>query len=99
MNTQRTDIIAEIERRRMDLSLGLLKIYHYYRIFVGFALLIAYKQILFSTKLGELDPQLFWWTAIVYTTINIALTGLTWVIPRKWFNRHRLIFALVIFDG
>lgn len=98
MNTQRTEIIAEIERRRVDLGIGLLKIYNYYRIFIGFALLVAYQQELFATKLGSLDPQLFWWTTLAYTLANIAITLLTGILPKAWFNRQRFSLTLVLAD-
>lgn len=34
----RGEVIAEIEQRRAELNIGLLKIYNYYRVTVGFAL-------------------------------------------------------------
>ena len=98
MNTQRTEIIAEIERRRVDLGIGLLKIYNYYRIFIGFALLVAYQQELLSTKLGSLDPQLFWWGMLAYTVFNLAITGISGVVPKAWFNRQRISLGLVLAD-
>jgi two-component system sensor histidine kinase PilS (NtrC family) len=96
--TQRTEIIAEIERRRFELGIGLLKIYNYYRVFIGFALLVAYQQELFSTKLGSLDGPLFWWTAVIYTVLNIAASILSRMVPQAWFNRQHLSLGLVIYD-
>ena len=37
----RGEVIAEIEQRRAELNIGLLKIYNYYRVTVGFALMAA----------------------------------------------------------
>ncbi len=99
MSTARSEILAEIERRRLELSLGLLKIYNYYRVFVGFALLITFEQSLFSTHLGELNQQMFWWLAITYAAVNITGTVLTRFLPAKWASRQRFIFAWIAFDA
>ena len=99
MSTQRSEILAEIERRRAELSLGLLKIYNYYRVFVGLALLVTFEQTLFNTQLGSLDQQLFWWLALLYAGINIAATVLTSVIPGQWSSRQRLIFPWIGYDA
>jgi len=98
VSTQRSEILAEIERRRVDLSVGLLKIYNYYRIFVGLALLITFEQSLFSTQLGALDQQLFWWLAVTYTGGTILGTILTWVVPGQWSSRQILISGWIGFD-
>lgn len=98
MITQRTEIIAEIERRRADLSAGLLSIYNYYRSFIGLALLVAYEQSLFSTKLGSLDADLFWWGCIAYTGINIAAALQHRFIPAASDNQQNLGLGLVVFD-
>lgn len=82
----------------MDLGVGLLKIYNYYRIFVGFALLITFEQNLFSTQLGILDQQLFWWLAVIYTAINIIGAALTWMLPGQWSSRQILISGWIGFD-
>ena len=39
MNSLADDIVAEIEQRRFQLNVNLLKVYNYYRVFVGVALL------------------------------------------------------------
>ena len=98
MITQRTEILAEIERRREDLSLGLLKIYNYYRTFIGLALLVAYQQDFLITKLGSLDAQLFLWVTAGYTAINVATALLSRLIPQVGFNRQNLSIGLILFD-
>ncbi len=98
MTAQRTEIIAEIERRRFDLSIGLLRIYNYYRAFVGFALLIAFTQSLFVTRLGVLDANLFWWFCLSYTVFNLISAVVLQIIPKAWFNREYLSLGLVLAD-
>jgi len=98
MNSQRSEIAAEIERRRTELSLGLLKIYNYYRIFIGLALLVAYQQTLVSSKLGSLDPALFLWGCLAYTLLNTGIAILIRVLPQSWFNHQSSSLGLVVFD-
>ncbi|XOV82192.1 MAG: PAS domain-containing sensor histidine kinase [bacterium] len=98
MSTLNTDIIAEIERRRVALSTGLLNIYNYYRLFIGLAILVTYQQNLFATKLGSLDPDLFLLTAVVYTGVNVASALFHRFVPRAWGQQQNLSLGLVIFD-
>jgi len=98
LSTQNTDIIAEIERRRVALSTGLLNIYNYYRMFIGLAILVAYQQDLFATKLGALEPGLFLITAVVYTGVNVASALFHRFVPRAWGQQQNLSLGLVIFD-
>jgi two-component system sensor histidine kinase PilS (NtrC family) len=98
VNSQRSEIAAEIERRRTELSLGLLKIYNYYRIFIGLALLVAYQQTLVSSKLGSLDPALFLWGCLAYTLLNTGIAILIRVLPQSWFNHQSSSLGLVVFD-
>ena len=98
MIAHRTEIIAEIERRRFDLNIGLLRIYNYYRTFVGVALLVAFSQKFITTRLGILDAELFWWLGIAYTLINALSTALLQVVPAGWFVRQYLGLGLILFD-
>ena len=47
------DIVAEIEQRRFQLNVNLLKVYNYYRVFVGLALLAMFLQHYTETRLGS----------------------------------------------
>ncbi len=98
MNTQNKDIIAEIERRRVELSTGLLNIYNYYRLFIGLAILVAYQQDVITTKLGALEPRLFLVTVIVYTAVNLASAVFHRFVPRAWGQQQNLSLGLVLFD-
>ncbi len=42
MNSLADDIVAEIEQRRFQLNVNLLKVYNYYRVAVGVALLAVF---------------------------------------------------------
>jgi two-component system sensor histidine kinase PilS (NtrC family) len=98
VKAQRTEIIAEIERRRTALNLGLLRIYNYYRAVVGVALLLVFSQPYFVSRLGSLDESWFLWTAVAYTVVNLLSGILIQLLPDKWSDRHSLGFGIVLAD-
>ncbi|MEE2783604.1 MAG: HAMP domain-containing sensor histidine kinase [Pseudomonadota bacterium] len=69
---QQEEIAAEIGRQRVELNFGLLRIYNFYRIFVGLVIILIHEQDLFDTRLGSLDTQLFWIVVLAYTLLNFA---------------------------
>jgi two-component system sensor histidine kinase PilS (NtrC family) len=76
----------------------LVRIYNYYRVLVGFALLATFSQGLFDTRLGELNETFFWWMCVLYTFANIVSALLVQFAPQSWFNRQYLNLTLVLFD-
>lgn len=98
INTQRKDVIAEIERRRHDVSIRLLSIYNYYRIFVGLALLVAFEQKAFSTKLGSNDMDVYWGVVVAYTVVNLATTLAHKFLPPSWVHHTNLSLGLIVYD-
>ena len=93
-----TEIMREIEKRQFDLGLGLLKVYNYYRVFVGLALLVVFSQGLMGSRLGYLDPELFGWVGLGYCLINLLTTLLVQVIPQRVFRAQIIGFGLVTGD-
>lgn len=69
------EIIREIEQRRFDLGLGLLKVFNYYRVLVGLTLLTVFSQNLMGSRLGNLEPSLFLWVILSYMLINLGPAG------------------------
>ena len=59
MTTRREDIVAETEQRRFELNISLLRVYNYYRLGIGLALLGAFAQGLIDTRIGALLPFQF----------------------------------------
>ncbi len=98
MITHRAEILAEIERRRFDLNLALLKVYNYYRVLVGLSLLAVISQTFIETRLGALLPGVFVWVAVGYTTINLASAVVLQLVPRGFFSRQYISFSLVLYD-
>ena len=70
MITYRAEILDEVERRRLDLSVGLLRVYNYYRVLVGLGLLAAASQSVIGTRFGQLDLGAFYLVASAYTLIK-----------------------------
>ena len=92
------DIVAELERRRRELNLGLLRIYNLYRLFVGATFLITYQQDLFDTQLGSIEGEYFWYSVIVYVLANLIIPlVLRWVHSRVE-NSDNLNLTLVCLD-
>lgn len=98
MNTQRSEIFEEIEHRRLDYSLGLLKVYNYYRALVGLALLTVFFQSLIASRLGTLDPGWFLGVALAYTASNLGLAIAIQFVPQRTFVSQYPALALVVFD-
>ena len=93
-----SEILEEIERRRLELNLGLLKVYDFYRILVGLALLIVFTQNIIASRLGTLDPNWFTWVTITYITTNFFIALTIRFAPPDKFTSQYPAFALVVFD-
>ncbi len=98
MITHHDEIMHEIEQRQLALGLGLLKVYNYYRVFVGLALLTVFSQKLMGSRLGVLDPNLFLWVTLGYTIFNLGTALLVQVIPQRFFQDQYIGFSLVAYD-
>ncbi|MEZ5549821.1 MAG: ATP-binding protein [Pseudomonadales bacterium] len=98
MITPRSEILQEIERRRLDLTIGLLKVYNYYRVLIGLALLVVASQRLIESRLGDLD--LAWFLAVTgtYTLINLLTAVTVQLLPQSSFAKEYPAIALVLFD-
>ena len=98
MSTQRAEILEEIDRRRLDLSLGLLRVYNYYRTLVGLALLTVFTQTIIASRLGELHPQWFLGVTIGYTMANLISAVTVQFLPARLFRTQYTALSLVAFD-
>ncbi len=98
MTTSNAEIIQEVEGRRFELSHGLLKVYNYYRVLVGLALLSVFLQTLIGTRLGTLMPELFATVVFGYIFLNLASAVIVQFLPRRFFAVQYISIALVAFD-
>ena len=98
MITHRSEILEEIERRRSDLSIGLLKVYNYYRVVVGLALLTVASQSIIATRLGDLSPEWFLIITIAYSIVNLLTAVTVQLLPRPIIASEYPALVLVVFD-
>jgi len=96
--THRSEILEEINRRRVDLSLDLLRVYNYYRALVGMALLVVFAQTLVASRLGNLNPELFVSVTLGYTVFNLVAAIAVQFLPRRSFATQWPALGLAISD-
>src|SRR5215471_3763818 len=92
------EIVAEVEARRYELNTNLLRVYNYYRAFIGVALLTVFLQRFIDTSLGRLHPQVFFWLTLAYAAINTLSLLLTPLLPRALFGRQLTTSLFVLSD-
>ncbi len=98
MATQRSEILEEIERRRLALSIGLLRVYNYYRAVVGLALITVFAQTLVASRLGTLNPDSFLILTVGYTILNLLSAVTVQFLPSRSFANQLPALSLVLFD-
>jgi two-component system sensor histidine kinase PilS (NtrC family) len=98
MTTLAEDIVAEIEQRRFQLNVNLLKVYNYYRVFVGLALLGMFLQQYTETRLGRIHPEVFLWVTIFYAATNLLSALTIQALPARLFRRQFGAVFLVLCD-
>lgn len=98
MITYRAEILDEVERRRLDLSVGLLTVYNYYRILVGLGLLAAAAQTFIGSRFGVLDPNAFYLVAGLYTLINLFSAVVLQFLPQRVFKSDLPALGMVLYD-
>jgi len=96
--TYRAEILDEVERRRLELSVGLLRVYNYYRVLVGLGLLAMASQTLIANRLGDLDQTAFLILTALYTLINLGSAVVLQFVPQRFFKSDYPALALVTFD-
>ena len=98
MAGQRSEILEEIERRRLALSIGLLRVYNYYRAVVGLALITVFAQTLVASRLGTLNPEWFLIVTVGYTILNLLSAVTVQFLPSRSFANQIPALSLVLFD-
>jgi len=96
--TYRAEILDEVERRRLELSVGLLRVYNYYRVLVGLGLLAAASQTLIGTRFGQLDMGAFYLVTGAYTLINLLSAVALQFLPARIYRSDLPAIGLVLFD-
>lgn len=74
----------------------LLRVYTYYRTLLGSLLLLMFQGNIAPNILGNEHPDIFLYTSIVYTSINIITLGLLWRV--KFLPSNQQSFILLVLD-
>ena len=98
MNPATGEIVAEIERRRFAASLNLLKVYNYYRLIVGLAMLVAFKQTWAPMALGALAPDWFFIGCGSYLLLNAVAASAFQLLPGRYVLHQNTGLALATTD-
>lgn len=99
MNSNHPEIVEEVELRRFQLSISLLRVYNYYRVFIGTLLLLVFLQNLADSPLGELNPAYFLSTILSYIGINLVISLMVPGLPERLFKRQGIPFLIVLLDN
>lgn len=82
--------------RPTDINYPLLRVYAYYRMGLSGLLLLMFSSQLAPNILGNVSPDLFLYTSIVYTVINVMTLLILW--RRQFTPRSEQIFAILFVD-
>ncbi|RZA03319.1 MAG: histidine kinase, partial [Moraxellaceae bacterium] len=74
----------------------LLRVYAYYRTLLGGLLLVMFQAHIIDRALGVEDPQLFFYTCVIYTVFNVVTLILLWHI--KFSPSIKQLFSLLLVD-
>jgi two-component system sensor histidine kinase PilS (NtrC family) len=96
--TYRAEILDEVERRRLELTVGLIRVYNYYRVLVGLGLLAIASQTMVDTRLGDLDQTAFTLLSAGYVLVNLLTAVIVQLLPQRFFKNDYPALALVTFD-
>ncbi|WP_347331157.1 sensor histidine kinase [Marinimicrobium locisalis] len=85
-----------INRTSSYSNYDLLRVYTYYRTLLGSLLLLMFQGDVAPNILGNDHPDIFLYTSIVYTGLNIVTLGLLWRV--KFLPSDRQSFVLLVID-
>jgi two-component system, NtrC family, sensor histidine kinase PilS len=74
----------------------LLRIYTYYRTLLGSLLLMMFQGQVAPSILGHEDPDLFFYTSVIYTALNVVTLGLLW--RARFLPTVQQLFVLLLID-
>jgi len=77
----------------------LLRVYNYYRVFIGTLLLLVFLQNLADSPLGELNPAYFLTTILTYIGFNLIISVMIPGLPEHLFRRQGIPFLIVFLDN
>lgn len=90
-----SEILAEVERQRIEQAGALLRVYNVYRLLLGGALLALLQQNLFTTQLGNQPHQLLLWSVFGYLAANSLIALAPKLLPSTAARNPLLSVAVV----
>ncbi|MEJ2130537.1 MAG: HAMP domain-containing sensor histidine kinase [Gammaproteobacteria bacterium] len=96
--TNREEIIEQIDDQRRKQGASLLRIYHYYRIVIGISLLVVFINQLGDEPLGALNAAYFELTVAFYIILNVLIATSALVPSARTVDHQLLSFLLVTAD-
>ena len=98
MSSPHQVILDEVNSRRESQTVGLLRVFTLYRLVVSALLLLVVQQSDSSTRLGQLQPELFWNAIQAYATVNLAILIAANFLPGRLLTRNSVPVSIVAFD-
>ena len=89
------EILAEVERQRVEQSAALLRVYNIYRVLLGGALLALLQQNIFVTELSGDESSLMFWSVASYLFANVLLALAPNLLPTR-FTRGSLFSVAIV---
>ncbi|TVS18975.1 MAG: PAS domain-containing sensor histidine kinase [Gammaproteobacteria bacterium] len=96
--TSRQEVLALVAEQQRQQAATLLRIYNYYRIVVGIALLVIFVREIGERLLGTQNPDAFLVTVLAYIAINMIIAGMSLLVPSRYFDRPTIGFVIVALD-
>lgn len=98
MSSPHQEILDEVKTRRDGQSVGLLRVFALYRLIVSALLLLVVQQSDSSTRLGQLQPELFWHAIQAYATLNLIILIAVNFLPGRLLTKNSVPVGIVAID-
>ena len=98
MTSPHQDILDEVKNRRDGQSVGLLRVFALYRLIISALLLLLVQQSGPSTRLGQLQPELFWSAIQAYAALNLIILVAVNFLPNRLLTQNSVPVGIVALD-
>ena len=92
------EILDEVKERRDSQSVGLLRVFALYRLVAAVLLLVLIQQGDSTSRLGQLDPDLFKVAIQAYTAINLLILAAVHFLPSRLLTKNSVSVGIVAID-
>jgi len=92
------EILDEVKNRRDGQTVGLLRVFALYRLIISALLLLLVQQSGPSTRLGQLQPELFWNAIQIYAALNLIILIAVNFLPSRLLTKNSVPVGIVALD-